>query len=203
MSFALVLWQDLYTFSLQLCIKSYWFLNFGRTCWLSHPGMQFIFYCRKVFNYWLSCTGRIYISYDHLHAKSLQSCPTVYDPCFPPGSSIHGILQGRILEWVAMIFVTYGLNLHLFCLHESAMDLHVFPIPVPPPASLPIRSLWVFPVHQPWALVSCIHPGLVICFTFDSTLVSILFSQNIPPSPSPTESQSLFCTSVPLFLFCI
>ena len=80
--------------------------------------------------------------------------------------------------------------------HESAMDLHVFPIPIPPPTSLPIPSLWVFPVLQPWALVSCIQPGLVICFTLDSILVSMLFSQNIPPSPSPTESQSLFCTSV-------
>ena len=87
--------------------------------------------------------------------------------------------------------------------HESAMDLHVFPIPISPPASLPTPSLWVFPVHQPWALVSCIQPGLVICFTLDSILVSMLFSQNIPPLPSPTESQSLFCTSVSLFLFCI
>ena len=35
-----------------------------------------------------------------------QSCPTVYDPmdCSPPGSSVHGILQARILEWVAMPF---------------------------------------------------------------------------------------------------
>ena len=33
--------------------------------------------------------------------------------------------------------------------HESAMDLHVFPIPIPPPSSLSIPSLWVFPVHQP------------------------------------------------------
>ena len=78
--------------------------------------------------------------------------------------------------------------------HESAMDLHVFPILNPPPAFLPTPSLWVFPVHQPWALVSCIQPGLEICFTLDSILVSMLFSQNIPPSPSPTESQSLFCT---------
>ena len=33
-----------------------------------------------------------------------QSCPTLCDPmdCSPPGSSIHGILQARILEWVAM-----------------------------------------------------------------------------------------------------
>ena len=36
------------------------------------------------------------------------------------------------------------------------MDLHVFPFPIPPPTSLPIPSLWVFPVHQPWALVSWI-----------------------------------------------
>ena len=40
--------------------------------------------------------------------------------------------------------------------HESDMDLHVFPIPIPPPTSLSTGSLWVFPVHQPWALVSCI-----------------------------------------------
>ena len=39
-----------------------------------------------------------------IHAKSLQSCPTLCDPmdCSPPGSSIPGILQARILEWVAM-----------------------------------------------------------------------------------------------------
>ena len=83
------------------------------------------------------------------------------------------------------------------------MDLHVSPILIPPPTSLPTPTLWVFPVHQPRALVSCIQPGLVICFTLDSILVSMLFSQNIPPLPSPTESKSLFCTSVSLFLFCI
>ena len=33
-----------------------------------------------------------------------QSCPTLCDPmdCSPPGSSVHGILWARILEWVAM-----------------------------------------------------------------------------------------------------
>ena len=93
-----------------------------------------------------------------------------------------------------------GFSIHW---HESAMDLHVFPIPIPPPTSLSILSLWVIPVHQPWELVLCIQPGLVICFTLDSILVSVLFSRNIPPSPSPTESQSLLCTSVSLFLFCI
>ena len=35
-----------------------------------------------------------------------QSCPTLCDPrgCSPPGSSVHGILQACILEWVAIHF---------------------------------------------------------------------------------------------------
>ena len=39
-------------------------------------------------------------------AQSLQSCLTLGDPmdCSPPGSSVHGILQARILEWVACPF---------------------------------------------------------------------------------------------------
>ena len=37
-------------------------------------------------------------------AKSLQSCPTLCDPIdgSPPGSSVPGILQARIPEWVAI-----------------------------------------------------------------------------------------------------
>jgi len=39
-------------------------------------------------------------------AKSLQSCLTPCDPIdsSPPGSSVSGILQARILEWVAIAF---------------------------------------------------------------------------------------------------
>ena len=74
--------------------------------------------------------------------------------------------------------------------HESAMDLHVFPIPIP----LPIPSLWVFPVHQSWAPVSCIQPGLVICFTLGSIFVSMLFSQNIKYNLFLINSQNLIYT---------
>ena len=37
-------------------------------------------------------------------AKSLQSCLILCNPmdCSPPGSSVQGILQARILEWVAL-----------------------------------------------------------------------------------------------------
>ena len=41
-----------------------------------------------------------------LLVKVAQSCPTLCDPmdCSPPGSSVCGILQARILEWVAISF---------------------------------------------------------------------------------------------------
>ena len=66
-------------------------------------------------------TDRTPISYVSLHwqagplplappataaAKSLQSCPTLCNPIdgSPPGSPVHGILQARTLEWVAISF---------------------------------------------------------------------------------------------------
>ena len=37
-----------------------------------------------------------------------QSCPTPIDPmdCSPPGSSVHGVFQARVLEWGAIAFST-------------------------------------------------------------------------------------------------
>ena len=56
-------------------------------------------------------------------AKLLQSCLTLCNPLDHslPGSSVHGILQARILEWVALsfprgIFPTQRLNLRPLCL---------------------------------------------------------------------------------------
>ena len=46
--------------------------------------------------------------------KLLQSCPTLGNPTdgSPPGSSIPGILQARILEWVAISFsIMYHISL--------------------------------------------------------------------------------------------
>jgi len=39
-------------------------------------------------------------------SKVAQSCLTLSDPmdCSPPGSSIHGIFQARVLEWGAIAF---------------------------------------------------------------------------------------------------
>ena len=51
--------------------------------------------------------NRVFIGWPRLCAVLglvTQSCPTLSDPvdCSPPGSSVHGILQARVLEWVAM-----------------------------------------------------------------------------------------------------
>ena len=44
--------------------------------------------------------------YIYIYGVCLLSCVSLCDPvdCSPLGSSVHGILQGRILEWVAIPF---------------------------------------------------------------------------------------------------
>ena len=39
-------------------------------------------------------------------SEATQPCPTLSDPmdCSPPGSSVHGIFQARVLEWAATAF---------------------------------------------------------------------------------------------------
>ena len=66
------------------------------------------------------------------------------------------------------------------------------PSPYHPPGSSQCTSLQ----HQ----VSCIEPGLATHFIYNIIHVSMPFSQIFPPSPSPTESISLFYTSVSLLL---
>ena len=56
-------------------------------------GCHFLLQCRKVKN----------------ESEVAQSCQTLHDPmdCSLPGSSIHGISQARVLEWVAIAFSNY------------------------------------------------------------------------------------------------
>ena len=56
-------------------------------------GCHFLFQCMKVKS----------------ESEVAQSCPTHSDPmdCSPPGSSVHGIFQARVLEWVAIAFSSY------------------------------------------------------------------------------------------------
>ena len=85
----------------------------------------------------LTCAASSFV-----HAKSLQLCPTLCDPmdCSPPGSSVHGILQARTLEWVA-ISSSRGSSqprdraLHLLCWQAGSLPL------APPGEHLPLVSL--------------------------------------------------------------
>ena len=61
-----------------------------------------------------------------------QLCPTLSDPMdySLPGSSLHGIFQARILEWVAIfllqgIFLTQELNARLLCLLHCRQILNL------------------------------------------------------------------------------
>ena len=73
------------------------------------------------------------------------------------------------------------------------------PLPPPAPSHPSGSSQCTSPEHP----VSCMEPGLAICFTYDNIHVSKLFSQIVPPLPSPTESRRLFYTSVSLWLSCM
>ena len=77
-----------------------------------------------------------------LYREFSPSCVCV---CFSP-------FFFSFLYFFSFIFISWRLITLQYCSgfsihwHESAMDLHVFPIPIPSPASLPIPSLWVFQV---------------------------------------------------------
>ena len=47
-------------------------------------------------------------------SEVIQSCPTLSDPmdCSPPGSSVHGIFQARVLEWGAIAFSYIYVYIH-------------------------------------------------------------------------------------------
>ena len=68
-----------------------------------------------------------------------QSCPTLSDPmdCSPPGSSIHGIFQARVLEWAATAFSRLPLAVYftLVVYVHLSMLLSQFAPPSPSPAT--------------------------------------------------------------------
>ena len=87
--------------------------------------------------------------------------------------------------------------------HESTTGIQVFLIRTPLPPPSPYHSSGSFQCTSPKQPVPWIEPGLAIRFIYDIIHVSMLFSQIIPPYPSPTGSKRLFYTSVSLLLSCI
>ena len=96
-------WNSL-AFSMILQMLAIWSLvplSFLKPAWTS--GSSWFTYCWSLTWRILSIT---LLACAAAAAKSLQSCPTLCDPIdsSPPGSAVPGILQARILEWVAISF---------------------------------------------------------------------------------------------------
>ena len=80
------------------------------------------------------------------HAKLLQSCPTLFDGS-PPGSTVHGILQARILEWAALTSSrgNFGPRNQTHISYNSLLHWQVGSLPLMPPEQPHIyRSLSEF-----------------------------------------------------------
>ena len=68
-------------------------------------------------------------------AKLLQSCPTLRNPMdhSPPGFSVHGILQAKMLEWVAMPSSRGSSNPGIEPTSPLSLTLQVNSLPTEPP----------------------------------------------------------------------
>ena len=92
----------------------------------------------------------VYVLYNQ--CVCAQLCLTLCDPmdCSPSGSSVHGIFQARILEWVAnyssrgWMFLTQGLNPRLLCLLHWQVDS----LPLAPPRQFSVFSDNVLKVQR-------------------------------------------------------
>ena len=109
-------------------------------------------------------------------AKSLQSCPTQYDPIdgLLPGSSVPGILQARTLEWVAISFSNGG-KWKVKVKSPSRVRLLVTPWTAAhqaPPSMGFFRQEYWSGVPLPLAVLTK-HK---ICVTFSWTSLSFFFS---------------------------
>ena len=91
-----------------------------------------------------------------------QSFPTLCDPmdCSLPGSSIRGILQARILEWVAISFSNIYMYTYIY-IHTHTHFFFLLVFSLPPPFLLPCLPLSLLfmgwkQLHGPSELCSCL-----------------------------------------------
>ena len=137
-------------------------------------------------------------------AKSLQLCPSFCDSmnCSPPGSSVHGILQARILEWVAMPFSRGSSRprdqTRVFCTADESLPSEPQRKPNKGFRVIQGKSLkrWLWPTLQaPVPSLSSLHLSLK---SSPSSFHPILL-----PTTHYTVHLRILCTERPVFFFTI
>ena len=80
-------------------------------------------------------------------SEVVQPCPTLRDPmdCSPPGSSVHGIFQVRVMEWGAIAFskrVSMEINFR-FCVYVNLLQSYAYLVIIPWPLCISLKYLVV------------------------------------------------------------
>ena len=102
-------------------------------------------------------------------SEVIQSCLTLLDPmdCSLPGSSVHGIFQARVLEWVAIAFSDYIYSSVYLLIPNSQFipPHHVSPLVT---VSLFLKSVSLF---GKCILMPYLIPDLMLCYDLCKTLL--------------------------------
>ena len=121
-------------------------------------------------DYWLGKRCTVGSHETAAAAKSLQSCLTLCDPVdgSPPGSSVPGILQARILEWVA-IFFSHACMLSHFSHVRLCATLWTAAHQAPLSTGFSRQEYWSglpFPSPYPWDWELALAPMLLALHLF-------------------------------------
>ena len=106
-------------------------------------------------------------------AELLQLCPTLCDPTdgSPPGSSLPGILQARILEWVAISFS--NACMHAKLLSSAQLFTTLWTVACWAPLSMGLSR------QEYWSELPCSSPGVFLSQELYLQLLCLLYCKQI------------------------
>ena len=146
-------------------------------------------------------------------AKSLQLCPTLCDPRdgSPPGSPVHGILQARTLEWVAISF-SKAWKWKVKVKMLSRVQLLAIPWTAahkaPPSVGFSKQEYWSgVPLPSPFFCYIFNNPSIPLIYIFFSSVTqssSALWPHGLPHARLPCRSPTprVYSNSCPLSRWC-
>ena len=111
-----------------------------------------------------------------------QSCLTLSNPmdCTPPGSSVHGIFQARVLEWGAIAFSTlHSLQVSIISSMRACLLScfnHVWPFSTPWTVAHPAPLSMGFSRQECWSGLPCPLPGDQTCVSCGSCIAGEFFT---------------------------